>query len=167
MNYDFWYQNPEWWAAIGSIGVVFTVLIIEFIFPWTQKRKNAAKEKIENFYDVAYAFVEIRENFSISISNETHNKENCGYFHNFNFEDGAERRTGLVFNEFIFFDYVSSNFRFIDEDLKFLFINYFKVRGPEGVQNRLGCKNSKLINLRKEIENKINFYYFKYKEEAS
>lgn len=166
MEYDFWHQNPEWWSAIGTIAVAFSVLIIEFILPRARKRKKLAKEKLERFYNVAYAFVKIREDFSIFIGDKIHNKENCGYFHNFDFQSGSEKKTSLVFDEFSFFDYVSSNFRFIDEDLKIFFIDYLKARGPEGIQKKLGCEDNRLINLRKEIENKIKHYYFKYKREA-
>lgn len=159
----------EWFFSQDILGPIIsfllTIVLIQFILPFFRRKKDKAKEKLEGFYEVAYAFIKIRENFSIPMGNEIHNKENCGYFHNFNFNFGTEKRTGLVFDELLFFDYVSSNFRFIDKDLKMLFINYFKMRGPGNIQNKLGCKDNKLISLRKEIENKINRYYSKYTKE--
>lgn len=156
-----------------------------WLIPLFSKKKKIAKKKLDNFYNIAYAFVKIREDFSVKINNKIHNKENCGYFHSFNFSDITassktytpennlisitefdSKQTGLIFSELKFFDYVAEKFKDIDEDLRDVFIEYFKARGPINVQNRLGCEDGTLIKLRKQIEEKITLQYHQYKKQA-
>jgi hypothetical protein len=164
------------------LGVIFSVMLIELILPRFRKKKLVAKQKLNNFYNIAYAFIKIREDFSIQINGEIHNKENCGFFHNFNFDnhfsttkkinakdnnliaiyETFNKQTGIIFDEMKFFEFVAKNFDFIDNDLKMTFIEYFKTRGPDSFHKNIGCKDSKLIRLRREIENKIEFYYKRY-----
>ena len=152
---------------IGPIlGVFFTVLLVHWLWPLSQKNKVEAKEKLENFYNVAYAFVKIREGFCINISDakhpegELHTKENCGWFHSFVID--GKPMAGLIGGEADFFNFVSFKFYYLDQNLKNKFIEYLKCRGPENAQNMLGCHNSKLIKCRKEIEDLIILQYEKY-----
>ncbi len=143
------------------VSMFLTVTIIVWIIPKMQKKKKDAREKLRNFYNITYAFVMIRENFSIKIDDVVHNKENCGEFHSF-FMGNGKQSVNLIFEEIEFFNFVNANFAYVNKDLQDLFIEYFKIRGPETVQNKIGCSNSKMIKLRKEIEEKIinqyNFY---------
>ena len=150
------------------LGVILSVIIIELLLPCFRYAKSEAKEKLNNFYNVAYAFVEIRRGFSsIDERGQAHNKNNCGWFHNFQVEFGnnmAAPLAGPVGNEAIFFDYISAKFAFIDDDLKDKFVEYFKCRVPDAVQKGTKCEDSKLIKLRKEIEELIDAQYKKYKK---
>jgi len=150
------------YEVVGPIlGVVFSVLLVEWLLPkYTQKRRDA-KNKLINFYNVAYAFVKIREDFSVKIDNKMHTKQNCGYFHSFNGFNGV----GLIFLENDFFEYVSANFQFIDNSLRDLFVEYFKARSFDTVQKGSGCEDSKLIRLRKQIEAQVIIDYKKYEKE--
>ncbi len=149
----------EYQSLIGSfLSIFFSVIIVQWILPFLTKRKRTAREKLDNFYNVAYSFVKIRENFSVNVDGGIHNKENCGFFHDVNY-NGI---TGLIFNEMLFFNFVSERFQFIDSELRDCFTEYFKARTFESVQKNLGCGDSKLIRLRKEIEKKIVCDYEKY-----
>lgn len=148
---------------VGPIlGVIFTVLLIHLLLPFLQRKKKEAKDKLDNFYNVAYAFVKVRENFSVSINGKVHNKENCGWFHNF--VDGNSNMAGPIGSEIEFFNLVSYRFYYIDQNLKDKFIEYFKCRGPESVQHKSGCENAKLIKIRKEIEAMIVEQYENYRD---
>jgi hypothetical protein len=148
-----------------ALGVIFSVLILEYILPFFRREKIKAKERLDHFYNVAYAFVKIREKFSINIGGKYHDKDNCGWFHNFQVQ-GTENTlyplAGPVGDEAIFFNYVSANFAYIDDDLKEIFIEYLKCRVPEAVQKGSGCEDQRLIDLRKEIESLIIEQFRKY-----
>lgn len=153
----------QYQSIIGSVlGVFLSVLVIEILLPLIRKRKKEAEEKLKNFYNTAYAFVKMRESFSIAINGKVHNKENCGEFHSF--LDNNQVSGNILFEERAFFDFVANNFAYVDSDLKVLFIRYFSVRGPETVQTKLGCENSKMIELRQVIEKKIIEQYEHYKK---
>jgi len=174
-----WFLSKEVMGPL--LGVVLAVLLIEMFLPFIRKKRITAEQKLKNFYNMAYAFVKIREDFSVVIEGIMHNKENCGFFHNFNFDnltgysntfnegkqlvsitENIDKISGTIFDENKFFEYVSMNFDSIDSDLKILFINYFKARGPEMIQRKGTCNDSKLIRLRREIEAKIISGYIKY-----
>ncbi|HBK33470.1 TPA: hypothetical protein DEP34_04560 [Candidatus Uhrbacteria bacterium] len=170
---DFIESYQEIISAI--LGIISSVLAIEIFLPLSRNKKRKAKIKLDNFYTIAYAFVKMREDFSVSIADKIHNKENCGWFHSFNFdqipsasEKTVRKNSGIVFDEQEFFEYTVNNFNVIDDSLRSDFIEYFKVRGPESVSpSNLKCENSKLIRLRKKIEIKIINSYKKYSRIAS
>ena len=155
-----WIRNPVVYGPI--LAVLVTILITEVILPRVRQRKKEATEKLANFYNLAYVFVKTREAFSIEINGEIHNKENCGYFHNFEIDKDSDRI--IVYDESKFLNFVTSNFSFLDDSLQKQFIEYFKVRGPEAVQKRLGCKDSNLIKVRKNLETKIVEQYNYYRK---
>lgn len=155
-----WFTNQDVLGPIVSI--FFTIIFIDTILPLIRKKKNEANIKLSKFYNTAYAFVKIREGFSIKMNGQIHNKENCGEFHSFlsnNLIVG-----NIIFEEQAFFNFVTNNFVYVDSDLSSLFLEYFKVRFPETVKNKIGCGNSKMIKLRKEIEKKILKQYENYKK---
>lgn len=156
-----WALNQD---ILGPFLTIFlTIVVIKWLMPFLSKKKNTAQVKLSNFYNVAYAFVKIREGFSVNIDGKIHNKVNCGYFHNFNFEVG--KTTNVIYDENSFFEFTLGKFEYIDNDLQKLFIDYLKLRGPTNVQNKLGCEDKKLINFRKQIEKKIIFFYKKYQKD--
>lgn len=156
-----WFKNQD---IFGPILTIFlTVIIIKWLIPLFGKNKKEANLKLSKFYNVAYAFVKIREDFGIQIGEKFHFKGNCGEFHNFLLGQNTVVRN-VLFEEQAFFNFVAENFAYINSDLSSLFIEYFKVRLPETVQNKIGCENSKMIDLRKKIEVKIVEQYENYKK---
>ena len=146
-----WFVNQDILGPILTI--IFTVIIIKGLLPLLRKKRDEANLKLSKFYNTAYAFVKIREGFSIAINGKIHNKENCGEFHSF--LNNNQIAGNALLEEQAFFNFVTSNFAYINSDLSSLFIEYLRVRFPETMQNRIGCENSKMIELRKEIERKI------------
>lgn len=164
--------SNNWINLLGPIiGVVVSVFLIEMLLPWLRRNKK----KLDEFYNLAYVFVKIRENFRVNIDNVEHNKENCGFFHSFNFkEDRKDKKDDkndevlekpIVFNEIAFFNFVSEKFQYVDPELQTLFISYFQLRGPTAVQKNLNCTDQGLIDLRQKIESKIIEKYDKYRKE--
>lgn len=160
INWDKWFVNQDILGPILTI--LFTVIIIKWILPLLRKKKENANLKLSRFYNTAYAFVKMREGFCVAIDGRIHNKENCGEFHSF--LSNNQFIGNVLFEEQSFFNFVNSNFSYIDSDLSSLFVEYYKVRFPETIQNRIGCENSKMIELRKEIEGKIIRQYQDYKQ---
>ncbi len=160
INFEQWFVNQD---VLGPIlTIFFTIIIINWIIPFLKKKKENANLKLSKFYNTAYAFIKMREGFSIAINGKVHNKENCGEFHSFLSDN--QFIGNVLFEERSFFNFVNNNYAYIDSDLSSLFVEYFKVRFPETVQNRIGCENSKAIELRKEIEEKIIEQYKFYKQ---
>lgn len=176
-----WLYNQDTLGPILS--VLFTVLIIYRLLPYIEKNEKNAREKLDHFYSVAYAFIKIRENFSAKVSDGIiHGKNNCGYFHDFNIANPIEtiyvdrnnnivskskttnNRTGLIFDEIKFFDYFADNIQYVDENLQNTFIEYFKLRFPGNAQKGIQCNDKNLIKLRKSIETQIIDHYLKYKK---
>lgn len=159
MNWEKWFVNQD---ILGPILTIFlTVIIVKWFLPLLRKGKEEANLKLSKFYNTAYAFVKMRDGFSIAIDGKIHNKENCGEFHSF--LSNNQFVGNVLFEEQAFFNFVNNNYSYINPDLSSLFVDYFKVRFPETVQNRIGCESSKMIDLRKEIERKIVEQYQYYK----
>lgn len=157
-------MNREWLYNQDIVGPVIaftlTVGLVQWILPLFVKKKKLAREKLKNFYNVAHAFVTIREGFSKDINGKIHDKNNCGLFHDFTI-DGQNLGT-IVYLEQAFFNYALQGFDYMEKDLKKVFIKYLKARGPDFVRSNDGCANLELIRLRKLVEQKIEMGYAKY-----
>lgn len=146
------------------ISSLITIVVIEMILPFLRNQKQQARDNLDRFYNIAYAFVRIRDKFSIPMKDGIHDKENCGFFHSFNSTGGDLPSNGIVFNEAIFLDFASKNLSYMSEKLKETFISYFKVRGVDIHRNNNMCHDEKMILLRKEIEYLIESDYEYYRK---
>jgi len=177
-----WLYNQE---ILGTIvGFFLTVILIQFIFPHFSKKRKIALEKLNNFYNVAYMFVLIRKDFSVIINNNTHDKHNCGFFHEFNISSGektqsidtdsgnvilstvSKTKTTLILDEMAFFDYFTKHIQFVDVDLKDTFIKYMRRRFVDTINQKLNCTDKQLVRLRKKIEDLILEDYASYSKLA-
>jgi len=156
------FTNITFWSSV--IVLLLSIILNQWVIPWLTKRKRLAKEKLSNFYNVAYAFVKIREDFSALIKGEMHNKENCGFFHSFNDEGDKNISQNQILNEAEFFNYATKNFVYLDKELRNLFVDYLRQRGPINIQRGMKCDNPKLISLRKKLEIKIIKEYLHYEK---
>ncbi len=151
---------------LGPILSMFlTITIIQWLIPKLNHRKKIAREKLDNFYNIAFAFVEIRKGFSVKIDGKIHNKQNCGYFHNFHF--GGDTVANPILDENHFFKYVLEKYQYIDPELQVLLVQYLKTRGPDNARTQLECGDPNMIKLRHKIEQSILFYFEKYNHEIS
>lgn len=151
----------------SAIVLLLSIILNQWVIPWLTKRKRVAREKLSNFYNIAYAFIKVRDNFQWKDKQgHIHNKENCGLFSTFTDEFDKKSLDNPISNENEFMNFAAKNFIFLDKDLRSLFIEYFKQKGPKNVQHGMGCDNPALIEARKKIESKIVEQYNYYKKIA-